>query len=373
MRRAGQKGDRETPDEQCAPEELNATHSKNTAQLMSLGPPEEKPGTVSPKGMGRSALGAAKTLCVGFVSLFLMVCFGTAVRFLIYSPPASLRGISTRGLWGSTCPHRVTSERHYRQEFRYAGHIYLTGHLRSYRDTLANFKAAVLSQFPERVKVCVHTSPSFDHNDATWWRFGRGSGRVELEGDAVKRAVLESYHPQVSLVPDPEEFDLRLRAPQYVGKVWNRVDSQIYFSQYAALREVHRACASGGSPSPLVVKSRPDILIDADGLSVVLDEIYEWLLNFDTRGTRLIFAGCIRGQRDGPDMVDVTFVTTLEVLDLMLDWDIMASAGALERDRIEPTPEGLLYGWLKQHRVHLVPMRGVKILRTTGEELVVCP
>jgi hypothetical protein len=227
-----------------------------------------------------------------------------------------------------------------------AGCVYLTGHLRTYRETRDNFAAA--RAHVRGGCVCQHTGTSFEHDNVA--HGVKWPGSTSSTPDAVRREATATYQPSLLLLAN--QSDASLVPPAYRDRRYHATDALSFAASVAAVQRLHAGCSASEVfvRDGVIFKTRPDLLLSSSGVSDALNATGAWLRG---GGSRRVLAGCMTK----PDGVsDAAFVTTAETLDLWSSYDLLGCVDALHsRGHFHgPYIDTCFAEWLRRNRVHLI-------------------
>ena len=191
---------------------------------------------------------------------------------------------------------------------RHRGCVYVTGHLRTYLRTQANYDA--MRSLLHGNCTCVDTGDSFEHRNmahgiyypcATKAATGECAEK-RTQPEAVRRAALAAYRPSVLHVADSSASSDGVPA-RISGRRYHGTDVETFAASAAAVRRVHAACAASEplARSGLILKTRPDVLISAPAVQRALDAASDWLRA--NGGSRRVLVGCHTGPGHPPPRV----------------------------------------------------------------------
>jgi len=193
----------------------------------------------------------------------------------------------------------------------------------------------------------------------------------------VLRVATTTYNPSALIVVEPDW----VAVPKWAdGLMFRALSSKGAVATAEALRQVHAAgrwacgqTARANHSGQLILKSRPDVLLDSHALAHAVDRATAWLA---TSSSDLLFIGCVHGA--GPDeqvagVSDVMYLTTPQVFDRLGSFDLLSCMESLRAKEAAGGPKvGLwvnvcLLRWLRAEGVEVWPLDGVfGILRPSG-------
>ena len=227
----------------------------------------------------------------------------------------------------------------------------------------------------------MHTWRQLDNEDATWWRKQTSLLPSQPAADAV-RAAAAVFTPRLLLLGDQlEAHELtKLTHPRLYNTSIRGSDAHVFVATTLAIRELHQAStplliASSSHGAPIIVKTRPDALLNATGVASAVEEVAAF------GPSRLVLVGCavpvprFLGPKFRNRVSDLNYVTTVPVLDrLMRTYDPLTciSESALQREtRFLPLVDTCFFRWLRQEGVHVLwrDLGPITIVRPDGSTL----
>ncbi len=143
--------------------------------------------------------------------------------------------------------------------------IVLSGHLRSYKDTLQNFNDFVnkIKSDNHEVKIFCHTWSEVESNTTSWWK------QNEIKESAlqsIENEVINKYDPAAYIVENSENVILENEFEFYKSRISFEGVQLMYYSLSQSFEILKEFELKNNWQSDLVIRSRYDILLDFENI-----------------------------------------------------------------------------------------------------------
>jgi hypothetical protein len=236
--------------------------------------------------------------------------------------------------------------------------IVLSGHLRSYKNTLQNFNDFVnmIKSENHEVKIFCHTWSELEANTSSWW--GKSEVKESVIG-TIENEIINAYNPASFIIENSDSIILEKEFEFYKSNISFEGVQLMYYSLNESFEILREYELNNNWQSDLVIRSRYDILLDFDQICLKTSNMMIPISsNFDIiGGISDVFALLPRNQMDLYSQQYVNFCNK-DILKKYFDKYALF------------VPELFLLFLIKG--VNYLPIKGtVKILRLNGNEIII--